>query len=234
MVDAVPFLSRFRRPAPPPATTAIIPVGEDPVELLPDLYEREVRLRSWPWRFGHPVNDQAVVFLCLAAARTTGVIVEFGTFDGRTTYNLALNHGGREIVTIDAGIGEDTSNLERRAYGAFRPGACFRAAPPAIRDRITLIEQYSRDVDLVSYEGRAGLVFVDGGHDEATCRHDTALALRLVAPGGVIVWDDYTPYWPGVKHVLDELSERLALRHYPRLGFVVHVNSAGPTPAPVA
>lgn len=232
------FLTRlFTAPPPGPAAAPappIIPVGEDPQELLPDLYDREVTLRSWPWRFGHPVNDQAVVFLCLVAARTTGVIVEFGTFDGRTTYNLALNHAGGEIVTIDAGIGEDVSNVERRPYGVFRAGACFREAPPAIRDRITLIEQDSRDVDLARHEKRAGLIFVDGGHDEDTCRHDTALALRLVAPGGVIVWDDYTPYWPGVKGVLDELSGRLAMRHYPRLGFVVHVSPGPSTPAPAA
>ena len=179
------------------------------------------------------MNDQAVVFLCLVAARTRGTIVEFGTFDGRTTYNLALNHAGGAIVTIDAGIGEDVSNIERRAYGGFRPGAWFRDAPPAIRDRIVLLEQDSREVDLTRYYGTAGLVFVDGGHDEVVCRHDTGLALRLVAPGGVIVWDDYTPYWPGVKRVLDELSARVAMRHYPRLGFVVHVSPAT-TPAPGA
>jgi predicted O-methyltransferase YrrM len=197
-------------------------VGQDPAELLPDIYEREILFRSWPWRFGHPVNDQAVVFLSLVAARTTGKVIEFGTFDGRTTYNLALNHAG-EIVTIDAGVGKDVSNIERRIYGSFKPGACFRTAPEAIRDRITLIEQDSRHVDLSRYHGQAGLVFVDGGHDEAVCRHDTAAALALAGPGGVIVWDDYTPYWPGVKTVLDELAMTRTLRHYPRLGFVVHV-----------
>jgi predicted O-methyltransferase YrrM len=207
--------------AAPPAE-AIIPVGEDPSELIPDLYDREVRVRLWPWRFGHPVNDQALLFMALLAARTRDPIVEFGTFDGRTTYNMALNHGGDRIVTIDAGIAADTSNAERKEYGAFRPGACFRDAPESLRSRITLIEADSRSVELPELHGRAGLVFVDGGHDEATCRHDTALAMALVAPDGVVVWDDYTPYWPGVKTTLDELARRVPMRHYPRLGFVVH------------
>jgi hypothetical protein len=38
-----------------------------------------------------------------------------------------------------------------------------------------------------------------------------------------VIWDDYTPYWPGVKDVLDDLSTRLPLVHIPRMGFVIHV-----------
>jgi hypothetical protein len=39
----------------------------------------------------------------------------------------------------------------------------------------------------------------------------------------VIVWDDYTPYWPGVKDTLDGLSSKIDMTHFPRLGIVVHV-----------
>ena len=64
---------------------------------------------------------------------------------------------------------------------------------------------------------------IDGGHDEEVCRHDTVEALKLARPGGAIVWDDYTPYWPGVRTVVEEVATRRPLFHFPRLGLVVHL-----------
>lgn len=46
----------------------------------------------------------------------------------------------------------------------------------------------------------------------------------LGEPGGVIVWDDYTPYWKGVKETLDALVRMVPLTHYPRIGLVVYAD----------
>ena len=201
-----------------------IPVADDPADLLPGLYDGSIRLARCRWRFGHMYNDQALVFLCHLAARGAAPIVEFGTFDGRTTYNLALNLPAGQVITVDANVPHDPSNVESRAYGPFTPGQCFLDADAELRGRIVFLQSDSRVVDLSQWYGRAGLVIVDGGHAEDVCANDTALALKLVRPGGVIVWDDYTPYWPGVKTTLDALARRLPLTHYPRLGIVIHVN----------
>lgn len=207
-------------PAPSP-----IPTSDDPEVLLPGLYERTITLGHCRWRWGHLYNDQALVFLCHLAAYRTGPIVEFGTFDGRTTYNLALNLPvGGEVVTIDAGVVHDPSNVEGKAYGSFIPGECFLGAPADVRSRIRFIQADSRQVDLSDSHGRAGLVIVDGGHAHDVCVNGTVLALRLVRPGGVIVWDDYTPYWPGVKETLDALVRLVPLTHYPRMGLVVYAD----------
>lgn len=204
----------------------IIPTSDDPAELLPGIYEGEgIRLARCRWRFGHMYHDQALVFLCHVAARGAAPIVEFGTFDGRTTYNLALNLPEGQVFTIDAYVPADTSNVEEKEYGAFIPGQQFLEAPPAIRERIVFLRQDSRTVDLTRLNGRAGLVIVDGGHSHEVCANDTRLAMELVRPGGVVVWDDYTPYWPGVKDTLDNLARQVSLTHYPRLGLVVHVSA---------
>ena len=184
-------------------------------------------------------NDQALVFLCHLAADGTGPVVEFVTFDGRTTYNLALNLPvDGEVLTIDAGVVHDPSNVEGKTYGSFVPGECFLGAPPDVRSRIRFIQSDSRQVDLSNLYDRAGLVIVDGGHAHDVCVSDTVLALRLVRPGGVIVWDDYTPYWPGVKETLDALVRLVPLTHYPRLGLVVYADrrpgAASADPAAVA
>jgi hypothetical protein len=205
------------------AVATTIPVGEDPSDQLPGLYDRSIRLAHCRWRFGHVYNDQALVFLCHVAAAGAAPIVEFGTFDGRTTYNLALNVPDGQVITIDANVPDERSNAESRGYGDYEPGACFLEAEASIRNRIHFMRSDSRSVDLSRWDGLCGLVIVDGGHSQEVCENDTALALRLSRPGGVIVWDDYTPYWPGVKNTLDALSTRLPLVHYPRLGLVVHV-----------
>jgi hypothetical protein len=111
-----------------------------------------------------------------------------------------------------------------KAYGSFVPGECFLGAPPEVRSRIRSIQADSRQVDLSDLYGRAGLVIVYGGHAHGVCVSDTVLALRLVRPGGVIVWDDYTPYWPGAKETLDALVRMVPLTHYPRIGLVVYAD----------
>ena len=107
-----------------------------------------------------------------------------------------------------------------------------------MRSRIRFIQADSRQVDLSDWYGRAGLVIVDGGHAHDVCLSDTVLALKLVRPGGVIVWDDYTPYWPGVKQTLDALVRLVPLTHYPRLGLVMYADrrprTAGADPAAAA
>lgn len=193
------LIGRVRRAvaAPAPLSASPIPIGDDPHHQLPGVYDRSIRLAHCRWRFGHVYNDQALVFLCHVAARGAAPIVEFGTFDGRTTYNLALNAADGHVITVDANLPDDGSNVESRGYGAYAPGACFLDADPAVRDRIHFLQADSRAVDLSLWDGRCGLVIVDGGHSREVCENDTTLALRLVRPGGVIVWDDYTPYWAG-------------------------------------
>lgn len=76
---------------------------------------------------GHLTNDNSLTFLCqLVRLLSARRILEFGTFTGRTTYNLALNMpvDGR-IYTMDIGRPTDTSNLVNRGYEDYIPGECF-------------------------------------------------------------------------------------------------------------
>ena len=66
-------------------------------------------------------------------------------------------------------------------------------------------------MDLSSLYGSAGMVLVDGGHSYEVCKRDSETALRLARKGGVIVWDDYGSYWPGVKRAIDELTSTIKL-----------------------
>jgi hypothetical protein len=45
---------------------------------------------------------------------------------------------------------------------------------------------------------------IDGTHLYESVKSDTGNALKLLKPGGVIVWDDYGQHWPDVIKAVDE------------------------------
>jgi predicted O-methyltransferase YrrM len=149
-------------------------------------------------------------------------IIEIGTFDGRTTINLAINAAaGVPLFTIDLPADRATAfaleNSERRYVDKLAPGARLRSAGPAWQayaGRIVQLLGDSAAFDWSAHSGKAGLVFVDGSHAYENVRRDTETALRLAAEGGIVFWHDYG-VWPGVTRVLEELARgpRLALTH---------------------
>ena len=68
-----------------------------------------------------------------------------------------------------------------------------------------------------------GMVIVDGGHSYEVAKSDTQNALRLVRNGGVIAWDDYGDFWPGVKRAVDELIAPHRLMKFENEGIVLYV-----------
>ena len=62
-----------------------------------------------------------------------------------------------------------------------------------------------------SPELRFDLVFIDGGHSYECIKADTETALKILAPNGVIVWDDYAWFTGGVSQYLTELRHSLPL-----------------------
>lgn len=141
-------------------------------------------------------------------------IFEIGTFDGRTTLNLALNSEG-DVHTLDLPASEAAK------FGTFRgdkkyvdkpaSGARFTSEPNASLPCTRRITQHYGDsatFDYSAFEGRMEFVFVDGAHNYDYVVNDTEVALKLLRPaGGVIVWHDYG-VWPDVARGLKEICAR--------------------------
>lgn len=136
---------------------------------------------------------------------------EIGTFDGRTTLNMALNQrAGSEVITLDL----PAAQLERAAQpldDGDRTYILKAASGARFQQRTTparIVQVYgdSATFDFSRYAGAVDLMFVDGSHSYDYARSDSRVALSLVRPGGLILWHDYdTPYWPGVTRALNEL-----------------------------
>lgn len=161
------------------------------------------------------VSLSELALLGKAAALVPGgqEIVEIGTFDGRSTLNLALNSSPTvPVFTLDLPATTETRfalpEWEREYVGYSMPGARFRGCAAAWRESAARIVQDwgdSATYDWSAHEGNAGLVFVDGAHSYEYALSDSEVAFRLAAPGAMIIWHDYGT-WSGVTQALDELE----------------------------
>jgi hypothetical protein len=176
------------------------------------------------------LGELAVLASAAAAARAGDQIIEIGTFDGRTTLNLAVNAAPQyQVFTLDlpseASPRFDLAPGERAYVEKPRSGRRFLDAPPEWRPaagRITQLMGDSATYDWSAHIGRAGLVFVDGSHAYDYVVADSGTAFRLVAPKGMVIWHDYG-VWEGVTRALEEIeaSRHLGLRHVRGTSLVV-------------
>ncbi len=154
---------------------------------------------------------------CIAMLVRPQRLFEIGTFDGATALQFARICPQSQIFTLDLGPAEsaaaspemvDTEVQNVRLGGV---GSRFHGAPEA--SRISQLLGDSTRFDYTPYLGSMDLVFVDACHDYDFVRSDTLNALRLIRPGGVVIWHDYEGGWPGVIRAVDSLAGSHTIEH---------------------
>lgn len=155
-------------------------------------------------------------------AKGAKTIFEFGTATGKTAYLLARNApGDARVITLTLapdqlgdyrrGAGDDPA--AERAAIAESEFERFYYGGTAVEPKVTQVFGDSKGFDDSPYAGACDLIFIDGSHAYSYVRSDTEKALRMIAPGGIILWHDY--HGPrrakGVFRALNELSGELEL-----------------------
>ena len=164
---------------------------------------------------GNITPIELVVISLLISTLKPKKIVEIGTFNGRTTINMALNQPkDGEIITFDLPNNKTKLPLapSEEKYILGKDGNRRSHA------QIKQIYGDSADYDFTDYIDRIDFMFVDGSHSYEYTMHDSRLAYNLVRRGGYILWHDYdSPHWPGVTEALNELylsnSDFKSLQH---------------------
>lgn len=157
------------------------------------------------WSLG--AGEQFVI-QALVQARGVRTAFEIGTFNGGTTRLLAesVPADGR-VVTLD--LPPTAFDQTQRPLGVTGRGVGRAYADSPAAERIVQLLQDSLRFDATEYAGQFDLVLVDGGHEFQHGVADTRSALRLVKPGGIILWDDFEPYWHGlVRGICQEMAGR--------------------------
>ena len=164
------------------------------------------------------------VLAVLAKIRRPQRVFEIGTYDGASTLLLARNAPQAEILTLDLPPDLATAATVANEVQNATDGVGFRFQGQAEAARMTQLLGDSRVFDFSPWYGTVDLVLVDAGHEYDCAKPDTDNALRLLAPGGIVVWDDYQVGWPGVVRAVDECGR--AVIHVTATGFGVYDSAA--------
>jgi len=142
---------------------------------------------AWMAAYGWLSQEEGGALQDLARDRK---VLELGALCGRST--LCLADVARLVVPADWFRGDRWAGFND-TLGDYLSN---------IRGRENVIPIIARHEHLGEFLGPEvfDLVFVDGSHDFVSAKRDTALALQLVVPGGVIAWHDYgDPGFPDVE-----------------------------------
>lgn len=184
--------------------------------------------------FGVPggISDLETWILCVLAKRAAAIF-EFGTATGKTTYLLACNAPpGAFVTTLTLAPHQvaayrhasgDTGH-DRRAALRESVHATFYYTGTPEESRVRQLVGDSKSFDDHEHVGAYDLIFIDASHARSYVESDSAKALRMIRPGGLVLWHDYRGPWRarGVYHALNALSRRITLRHIAGTSLVFH------------
>jgi predicted O-methyltransferase YrrM len=164
-----------------------------------------------------PIDDSHRLLLAaLARGLDSRTFFEIGTNRGYTTWTVAHNNPDLVAYTLDVPSGATPSEVamelppDDRRFFAPGPvcGEAFRDTPEA--ERITQLLGDSAAFDFSPWHGSIDLIYIDGAHTYEYVMSDTEHAMRMLAPGGTIAWDDYTinpGVWRAVREIASQLGE---------------------------
>jgi hypothetical protein len=153
-------------------------------------------------------------------------IFEFGTFNGRTTLNLAFNSLPQaKIYTLDlpqAMASKAKLFLEaadREFINKELSGTTFKGKPCA--SKITQLFGDTATFDFTPFYGTMDMVFIDASHSYQYTLNDSRVAHKLLRGSkGLIMWHDYGGAWDGVTRALNELYS-----HDPAFASLKHITN---------
>jgi predicted O-methyltransferase YrrM len=158
-----------------------------------DLYEME-NIPGW--------LDTEESYLLERLAKSAQIIVEIGTYHGRSTYVLATGakQGGGHVTTIDA--------YKPYEVGEMKVTAAIPKAVKAMLKRLDLADVVTTVIDdgvkvAKTWDTPVDLLFIDGSHEYKDVKTDFKAWSKHV--DGLIAFHDYTDHWPGVQKFIDEL-----------------------------
>lgn len=159
-----------------------------------------------------------------ALAKKSRSIFEFGTCSGRTSYLLAINAPeDARIATITLAPEQRTAYHKSSEDDDLATAAALKESQfssfyyngTPVEKKITQLFGDSKTFDETPYHQSCDLIFIDGSHAYSYVVSDTEKALKMVKPGGLILWHDYKGprVAAGVFKALNEYSRRMKLMH---------------------
>lgn len=188
-----------RRLIAPVALTSLVPAAEV-----------DMRLCMQEWVMGNVSIYELLVLVELLRVHRPLACFEIGTFDGRTTLNMAANTPEETVIyTLDLPREQmndtafpldllDLNVVDKEISGARYRGRVWER-------KIRQLYGDSATFDYTPYEGKIDFIFIDGSHTYDYVVSDSLNAINLLRNGkGIILWHDYIT-WPTVQKAINFL-----------------------------
>lgn len=160
-------------------------------------------------------------------------IFEFGTYNGMTTLQMALNAPKNcQIYTLDLPkntlpqiplsridilVAKHFQNIYRTETGSYF----------AKRKDINIIQilQDSATFESTSFKNSIDLIFIDAAHDYKNKKNDSENALMMLKKGGVIIWHNYADVGnPDITKYLYHLGKHKKIYHLKNTMFALYLD----------
>ncbi len=180
-------------------------------------------------------SDTEAWVLAVLAKRAKNIF-EFGTCTGKTTYLMALNAPDDAVVTtLTLGpdqvetYSQEATDSEKSVKDAITESVFteFLYTNTPVEHKVRQLFMDSKKLDESQYAGKMDLIFVDGSHAYSYVVSDTQKALKMLAPGGIVLWHDYRGRHRtiDVYKALNALAKELPLRHIKGTSLVAYRKS---------
>ena len=184
-----------------------------------DLVPRDIAILTRE-RFSHVDGNVSAfeidVINRLVKYKNPETLFEIGTFDGRTTLNMAAHSAPHarlftldlppsaiDLTALRIDLG-DRTYIDKSVSGA-------RFAGTDVAHKIVQLYGDSAVYDFSPYFGKIDFLFVDGSHSYDYVMQDSQTALKIIKSDGIILWHDYVPQgptpWPGLTRALNQLYD---------------------------
>lgn len=169
-------------------------------------------------------TSDAEAWILAVLAKRSNTLFEFGTCTGKTAYLWSRNAApGAKIVTLTLAPSQQheyasapgDSALDARFALDESVFDAFLYSGTAAEGAITQLYGDSKQFDEAPWYDWADVVFVDGSHARSYVESDSRKAMRMVKPGGLVLWHDYAgpKHAPGVFDALNELARTVTMHH---------------------
>jgi predicted O-methyltransferase YrrM len=180
-------------------------------EIFPNIDNVSVVLYPSTNKYGNVSTYELYVICAIAKYIDSDRIFEIGTFNGSTTYNLALNTNAQTaIFTLDLPQKLVSEQSDKQIVHEYEQGFVvnkFKGTPQ--EQKITQLYGDSTTFDFSSFLDSMNLIFIDGGHTYECVKSDTVNALKLLSKNknqqACVIWRDFD-IGSDVMRVVEELS----------------------------
>lgn len=173
-------------------------------------------------RFGDSDHGKLALICGIAKTIAAKSLLEIGTASGFMAAHLALNCGRESRVwTVDLpsesirsthfimeGVDREVSE---KMHGNTATG--WYASQSKVRQQVVQIRSDSATFDFSGVQVPLDFAFIDGAHSYDYVLSDSMNVLPRMRPGGIVVWDDYDYYFPGVVEALGVINAVVQLIH---------------------